>query len=144
MHHLGPACSVARPAAHQLAAVRCQSRGSCFTTGYLSQIPPSQFIFPLSWFCGRPYRYISYQQSPGSRSRDRDGRNLERVQGKGDLWQRGVSPGGHGTAGLFWILYESSGPKRKRVVTGLDTRGIWGFSERCSANIPLWRRQSVP
>lgn len=31
LHHLGPARSVSRPAAHQLASVWRQSRGSCFT-----------------------------------------------------------------------------------------------------------------
>lgn len=102
--------------------------------------------FWVSWFPrGRPYRYISDQQSPGSRSQGRDGRNLERVPGKADLWRRGVSPGGHGGAGRSWILYESSEPKRQRVLTGLDTRGILRGSQKVAkANVPLWRRQSVP
>lgn len=60
------------------------------------------FFFPFGGGCwGQPYRYISCRRSQGYRSRDRDGRNLGRVQGRGDLWQQGVSPGGPEAAGLF-------------------------------------------
>lgn len=64
----------------------------------LSWISELVFRFP---FWGRPYRCISCRRSQGYRSRDRDGRNLGRAQGRGDLWQQGVSPGGPEGAELF-------------------------------------------
>lgn len=142
LHHLGPPRPVTGPAAHQLAAVRRQSRGPCPITCHWSPVPfVCSFFYP---FCGRPYRCISYQRSPGSRSRDPGGRNPGREPGRGDPWQRGASPGGHGGAGLSWIRYESSGPKRKTVQSELHTKGnLKGFFKKV-ANAPLWRRQSAP
>lgn len=129
----GPQHTSSQPSGASREVPVCQQK-RCHDSFWVSSFPR-----------GRPYRYISDQLSPGSRSQDRDGRNQERVQGKGDLWQRGVSPGGHEGAGRFWILYESSEPKRQRVLTGLDTRGVLrGFQKVVNANVPLWRRQSVP
>lgn len=48
LHHLGPARSVPRPAAHQLAAVWGQPRGSCLSAEELSGLLLGQLASPWS------------------------------------------------------------------------------------------------
>lgn len=119
LHHLGPARSVPRPAAHQLAAVRGQPRGSwvCFRRGqrHFSLIVviyklDNLFFFPVN----RSYRYTSYQRSREYRCQGRDGRSLETEKGTQGLWQQGVWPAGRGGAGLSWILRASGVPEGRR------------------------------
>lgn len=113
-------------------------------------------------FCHWSYHCISSQQSQGYRCQGQDGRNPERVKGTRGLWQQGVWPGGHEEAVLFWILFESDGPKDKMVLeVWLWTFSrfwirLWCFSwsilfhlwnfvvSWSSVLIPLWLHQSVP
>lgn len=58
------------------------------------------------------YRCISYQLSQGYHCQGQDCKNLERAPCTEGLLQPGVWPGDHGEAGLAWILYVSSEPKK--------------------------------
>lgn len=146
LHHLGPARSVSRPAAHQLASVWRQSRGSCFTK--------DRFVVDLRvGFSFFPFEVDLTVASPACGPRDTvlgiemaeiwGGRKVEEISGSRGF-HLGV-PREQSCSRCYTGQTDLRG--RKRMLTGLDAAGkkdLKGFSEGCVSKAPLWHRRSVP
>lgn len=122
LHHLGPARSVSWPAAHQLASVWRQSRGSCFTKRPFGRGSPS-------WFFFFPFEVDLTVTSPAGGPRDAvlgiqmaevwGGRKVEEISGSRGF-HLGV-PREQSCSRCYTGQTDLRG--RKRMLTELDTAG---------------------